>query len=219
VNPFLAVLLGLFFLAYVAIGAVAVRRPLLRRLAIREATLRPGQTAVFALGLLIAAAALFSIQVIFDTMYETNRVQALQTWTRDDIEISGGGGYFEPGLGQRLAARTQACSCIAAYQDAIVTAEDGRRAAVEASAPATQARALTVLGWSLCNLGRVAEGLAHLERAQHLAPAEEDIPTLLWTRGQLAAGLLAAGRAAAALLAGFRRARPSARWPDGRRRQ
>ncbi len=120
-NPFLAVLLGLFFLAYVAIGAVAVRRPLLRRLAIREATLRPGQTAVFALGLLIAAAALFSIQVIFDTMYETNRVQALQTWTRDDIEISGGGGYFEPGLGQRLAARTQACSCIAAYQDAIVT--------------------------------------------------------------------------------------------------
>jgi len=85
------------------------------------------------------------------------------------------------------------------YQDAIVTAEDGRRAAVLVSAPATQARALTVLGWSLCNLGRVAEGLAHLERAQHLASAEEDIPTLLWTRGQLADGLLAAGRAAAAI--------------------
>jgi DNA-binding CsgD family transcriptional regulator len=56
-----------------------------------------------------------------------------------------------------------------------------------------------VLGWSLCNLGRVAEGLAHLERAQHLASAEEDIPTLLWTRGQLADGLLATGRAAAAI--------------------
>ena len=92
------------------------------------------------------------------------------------------------------------------YQDAIATAEEGRRAAVQVSAPATEARALTVLGWSLCNLGRVAEGLAHLERAQLLASAEEDIPsaaedipTLLWTRGQLAAGLLASGRAAAAI--------------------
>jgi hypothetical protein len=56
-----------------------------------------------------------------------------------------------------------------------------------------------VLGWSLCNLGRVAEGLAHLQRAQLLASAEQDIPTLLWTRGQLAAGLLASGRAAAAI--------------------
>jgi DNA-binding CsgD family transcriptional regulator len=85
------------------------------------------------------------------------------------------------------------------YQEAIVTAEDARRAAVQVSARATQARALTVLGWSLCNLGRVAAGLAHLERAQNLASAEEDIPTLLWTQGQLADGLLAAGRAAAAI--------------------
>ena len=85
------------------------------------------------------------------------------------------------------------------YQDAIAIAEEGRRAAVQVSAPATEARALTVLGWSLCNLGRVAEGLAHLERAQRLASAEKDIPTLLWTRGQLAAGLLASGQAVAAI--------------------
>jgi DNA-binding CsgD family transcriptional regulator/tetratricopeptide (TPR) repeat protein len=96
--------------------------------------------------------------------------------------------------GMSLVQSMQGC-----YADAIVTAEDGRRAAVQVGAPATQARALTVLGWSLCNLGRVAEGLAHLERAQHLASAEQDIPTLLWTRGQLAGGLLAAGRAAAAI--------------------
>ena len=85
------------------------------------------------------------------------------------------------------------------YQDAIATAEKGRRAAVQVSAPATEARALTVLGWSLCHLGRVAEGLAHLEHAQLLASAEQDIPTLLWARGQLAAGLLASGQAAAAI--------------------
>jgi DNA-binding CsgD family transcriptional regulator len=85
------------------------------------------------------------------------------------------------------------------YRDAIATAEDGRKAAVQVSAPAIEARALTVLGWSLCNLGRVAEGLAHLDHARLLASAEEDIPTLLWTRGQLAAGLLASGQAAAAI--------------------
>jgi DNA-binding CsgD family transcriptional regulator/tetratricopeptide (TPR) repeat protein len=88
------------------------------------------------------------------------------------------------------------------YRDAIATAEEGRRAAVQVSAKATEARALTVLGWSLFNLGRGSEGIAHLERAQLLASAEGDIPTLLWARGQLAAGLLASGQAAAAIEAG-----------------
>ena len=104
-----------------------------------------------------------------------------------------------PELARALTGMSLVQSGQGHYQDAIATAEEGRRAAVQVSAPATEARALTVLGWSLCNLGRVAEGLAHLERAQLLASAEEDIPTLLWTRGQLAAGLLASGRAAAAI--------------------
>jgi tetratricopeptide (TPR) repeat protein len=104
-----------------------------------------------------------------------------------------------PELARALTGMSLVQSGQGHYQDAIGTAEEGRRAAVQVSAPATEVRALTVLGWSLCNLGRVAEGLAHLDRAQLLASAEQDIPTLLWTRGQLAAGLLAAGRAAAAI--------------------
>jgi DNA-binding CsgD family transcriptional regulator/tetratricopeptide (TPR) repeat protein len=84
------------------------------------------------------------------------------------------------------------------YRDAISTGEEGRQIALRVAAGATEARALTVLGSSLCGLGRLAEGLAHLGRAQRLAGEEHDIATLLWTSGQRAAGLLAAGRAAEA---------------------
>jgi putative ABC transport system permease protein len=114
---FLTVLLALFVLAYIAIGAVVLRRPLIGRIAFREAGRRPGQTAVLILGLMIAGAAIFSIQVIEDTMYETFRAHALQSWGRDDIEISAGGGYFDAGVAQRAA-----CSCIAAVQNAVITA-------------------------------------------------------------------------------------------------
>ncbi len=104
-----------------------------------------------------------------------------------------------PELARALTGMSLVQSGQGFYQDAIATAEEGRRAAVQVHVPATEARALTVLGWSLCNLGRVADGLARLERAQRLASAAEDIATLLWTRGQLAAGLLASGQAAAAI--------------------
>lgn len=120
-NAFLAVLLGLFLLACLVIGAVVVRRPLIGRVALREAVRRPAQAAVLVLGLMVAGAAIFSIQVVFDTMYETNRVQVLQAWGHDDVEISGGGAYFDPALAQRLAAGSATCSCIAAVQNAIIT--------------------------------------------------------------------------------------------------
>jgi putative ABC transport system permease protein len=114
---FLSVLLGLFVLAYIAIGAVVLRRPLIGRIAFREALRRPGQTVVLILGLMIAGAAIFSIQVIEDTMYETFRAHALQSWGRDDIEISAGGGYFDAGVAQHAT-----CSCVAAVQNAVITA-------------------------------------------------------------------------------------------------
>lgn len=120
-NIFLTVLLGLFMLAYLAIATVVARRPLIGRIAFREAGRRPGQTAVLVLGLVVAGASIFSIQVIFDTMYETQRVQVLQSWGHDDVEISGGGTYFDPGLAQQLAAGPTSCSCIATLQNAFVT--------------------------------------------------------------------------------------------------
>lgn len=118
---FLAALFGLFVVAYLAIGAVVIRRPLIGRIAFREASRRPGQTAVLVLGLMVAGASIFTIQVLFDSMYATQRAQLLQSWGRDDVEISGGGASFDSGLAQRLATDSAACTCIAAVQNAVVT--------------------------------------------------------------------------------------------------
>jgi putative ABC transport system permease protein len=118
---FLVVLVGLFVLAYLVIGLVIARRPLIGRIAFREASRRPSQTAVLVLGLMVAGASIFSIQVIFDTMYATQRAQVIQLWGRDDVEVSGGGAYFEPGLAQRLSTETASCSCVGALQNAVIT--------------------------------------------------------------------------------------------------
>jgi len=120
-SLFLTILLGLFVLAALAMGSIIVRRPLIGRIAIREAGRRPGQTSVLVAGLMIAGASIFAIQVIFDTFYETNRAAVLHNWGRNDIEISGGGAYFDPGLAQQLAAGSSSCSCIAAFRNSVVT--------------------------------------------------------------------------------------------------
>lgn len=120
-NLFLIVLLGVFLLTLVGIGAGAVRRPLIGRIALREAARRPGQTAVLVLGLMIAGAGIFSIQVIFDIMYETQRVAVMQQWGHDDVEVSGGGAFFDPGLSSRLSTDAASCSCVAAVQNGIIT--------------------------------------------------------------------------------------------------
>lgn len=118
---FLAALFGLFVLAYLAISVVVVRRPLIGRIAFREASRRPSQTAVLVLGLMVAGASIFTIQVLFDSMYATQRAQLLQSWGQDDVEVSGGGAFFDSGLAQRLATDPAPCSCIAAVQNAVVT--------------------------------------------------------------------------------------------------
>lgn len=120
-NPFLLGVLVLFVLAYLAITLVVLRRPLIGRIAIREAIRRPGQTVVLIVGLMIAGAAIFAVQVVVDSHYETNRAEVAQSWGRDDVEISAGGSSFDPALTQQLASATQSCSCIAAFQNAAIT--------------------------------------------------------------------------------------------------
>jgi len=116
---FLTVLLGLFVLSYGALALVIWRRPLVGRIALREAVRRPGQTAVVVSGLMIAGASIFLIQVNGDSQYQSNRAAAFVTWGRDDIEVSGGGTLFDPGLTQGLAADPSLRSA-AAFQSALI---------------------------------------------------------------------------------------------------
>jgi len=141
---FLAVLLGLFVLTYLTIGAAVLRRPLIGRIAVREASRRPGQTAVLVLGLMIAGAAIFSVQVVFDSMYETNRAQVLRNWGRDDIEVSAGGAYFDGAMAQRITTDRAVCSCIAGIQNAIVTSGSVVDVTREAGRPNVQISGLDI---------------------------------------------------------------------------
>jgi putative ABC transport system permease protein len=141
---FLAVLLGLFALVYLTIGLIVVRRPLIGRIAVREASRRPGQTVVLVLGLMIAGAAIFSVQVVFDSMYETNRAHVLQSWGRDDIEVSAGGAYFDGAIAQRITTDPAMCSCIAGIQNAIVTSGSVVDVTREAGRPNVQLSGLDI---------------------------------------------------------------------------
>jgi putative ABC transport system permease protein len=115
----LTVLVALFLVSYAALGLIVWRRPLVGRIALREAVRRPGQTAVVISGLMIAGASIFLIQVISDSMYAYNRSSALRTWGRDDIELTAGGTFFDPALTQRLTTDAS-LRAAAAFQGAVV---------------------------------------------------------------------------------------------------
>jgi putative ABC transport system permease protein len=100
---FLTVLIALFLASYVALALIIWRRPLVGKIAVREAVRRPGQTAVVISGLMIAGASIFLIQVIEDSMWQSNRAMAFRSFGRDDIEVTGGGTQFDPALTTRLA--------------------------------------------------------------------------------------------------------------------
>ena len=79
--------------------------------------------------------------------------------------------------------------------EAIDAARQALAAAEQADARPAQARALNVLGSALCNLGQFTDGFACLDRAQQIATEAGDQATLIWTRGNAADALFAAGRA------------------------
>lgn len=119
-SLFLAVLLGVFCAVYGALIVMVVRRPLLGRLALREVRRRPGQTATLIVGLMVAGASMFAVQVFVDSADQAFTGLALTGWGRDDIEITAGGAPFDPGLAARLASDPQLAAEAASFQNAIV---------------------------------------------------------------------------------------------------
>src|SRR6202043_1735720 len=115
----LTVLVGVFLVSYAALALIVWRRPLVGKIAVREAVRRPGQTAVVVAGLMIAGASIFLIQVIEDSMPQSNRAAAFRSWGRDDIEVTGGGTLLDPALTSRLAA-DPSLSAAAGFQSALV---------------------------------------------------------------------------------------------------
>ena len=116
---FLTVLVALFVLCYGVLALIIWRRPLVGKIALREAVRRPGQTAVVVAGLMIAGASIFLIQVIEDSMWQSNRAVAFRSFGRDDIEVTGGGTQFDPALTPSRAT-DPSLSSAAALQSALL---------------------------------------------------------------------------------------------------
>ena len=99
-----AVVIGLFVLVYAALLILAIRRPLLARLALREAVRRPGQSAVVVLGLMIGTMAIFAVQVLGDSFLESQTRGAFLAWGHVDLLAANGGRFFDPALAAELAS-------------------------------------------------------------------------------------------------------------------
>jgi putative ABC transport system permease protein len=97
------VVIGLFVLVYAALLVLAIRRPLLARLALREAVRRPGQSAVVVLGLMVGTVAIFATQVLSDSFLESSTRTAYLAWGRVDLLAADGGRFFDPALAAGLA--------------------------------------------------------------------------------------------------------------------
>src|SRR5437016_7193678 len=110
------VVIGLFGLVYAALAVVATRRPLLARLAAREAVRRPGQSAVVVLGLMVGTVTIFSSQVLGDSFLESQTQAAYLAWGRVDLVAANGGKFFDPALASGLAADPGLRSSLAGVQ-------------------------------------------------------------------------------------------------------
>src|SRR6266571_150430 len=99
-----SVVIGLFVLVYAGLLVLAIRRPLLARLALREAVRRPGQSAVVVLGLMVGTVSIFAMQVFSDSALESQRRGAYLAWGHVDMVAADGGRFFDPALASGLAA-------------------------------------------------------------------------------------------------------------------
>ena len=111
-----AVVIGLFVLAYAALFVLAIRRPLLARLALREAVRRPGQSAIVVLGLMVGTVAIFSSQVMGDSFRESQTQEAYLAWGHVDMVAADGGRFFDPAIASKLATDPGLKSSLAGVQ-------------------------------------------------------------------------------------------------------
>src|SRR5437764_5510349 len=109
-------IIGLFVVVYAALIVLAIRRPLLARLALREAVRRPGQSAVVVLGLMVGTVAIFAMQVLSDSFLESQTRGAYLAWGRVDLVAADSGRFFDPELASELAADPGLRSSLAGIQ-------------------------------------------------------------------------------------------------------
>jgi putative ABC transport system permease protein len=102
-SPIAVVLVGMFAIVYGSLAVVAVRRPLLRRLAWREAARRRGQSALVVVGLTVGSAAMLGGQLFGDSVGYSSTADSYRYWGRVDLLVTGGQ-PFSPRIAAALSA-------------------------------------------------------------------------------------------------------------------
>ena len=101
--------IALLVTVYGAIGMIVARRPLIARLALREAIRRPRQSWLLVLGMMFGTAAILGMQGVNDTFTYVNTHLIYCAWGRTDITVSsrvGGQGVRDRGA-EELASQGQ----------------------------------------------------------------------------------------------------------------
>src|SRR5438445_6600781 len=114
-----SVAIGIFVLVYAGLVVIALRRPLLARLALREAVRRPWQSAVVVLGLMVGTVSIFAMQVLSDSSLESQTRGAYLAWGHVDMVAADGGRFFDPAQASGLAADPKLRSSLAGVQAGI----------------------------------------------------------------------------------------------------
>jgi ABC-type antimicrobial peptide transport system permease subunit len=99
-----AVMVGLFVLVYLCLALAALRRPLLARLAFREAVRRPWQSALLVAGLMTGTAAILSMNALIDSAIDSESFAVQLAWGRVDLEVGNGGAFFSSQVANQVAA-------------------------------------------------------------------------------------------------------------------
>jgi putative ABC transport system permease protein len=111
---------GLFVVAYAILILIALRRPLFARIAIREATRRPLQSALVVAGLMIGSGAILVSEVMQNSADDSLAAGAFQSWGRVDLTVSApDNSFFGAGVAQTLATDAQVRQSAAGVQAGI----------------------------------------------------------------------------------------------------
>ena len=104
-SPGVIVVLVLFLVVYGAVFFFAARRPLIGKLAVREATRRPGQTALVIAGLMVGTATITAALVGADSVGDSAvDAFAYRNWGYVDITVTANNRSFPQDLASRLAS-------------------------------------------------------------------------------------------------------------------
>src|ERR1700682_4745918 len=111
---------GLLLLVYGALALIAWRRPLLARLAWREATRRPTHTTLLVAGMMFGTAAILGMQGVGDSFQRVTTDIITTAWGRTDITVSRRGEPFPADVASTLAADPRLAARAAGVQGGMV---------------------------------------------------------------------------------------------------